>query len=228
VDILVGREDIKRIHQGLVGLGYRPVWEGSKNLRDTQHNVKIEFLRSGDFPGDGNKKPVAFPDPARAAVERDGIKILALPTLIELKLASGMTSPDRLKDLTDVQELIKILTLPREFAEQLDPYVREKYMELWKSTRDTGRRYIAIWRNKFLTLDAKTLPEMIDHLKGAVATLESMLADGVELDPKGGTADDYAYLVTHDPDVARKYDMHDESELFPADDDDAEDDAEDA
>jgi hypothetical protein len=30
-----------------------------------------------------------------------------LPTLIELKLASGMTNAGRLKDLADVQELIK-------------------------------------------------------------------------------------------------------------------------
>jgi len=49
---------------------------------------------------------------------------------VELKLASGMTVPDRLKDLADVQELIKIRALPAEFAERLDPYVREKFLEL--------------------------------------------------------------------------------------------------
>jgi len=47
-----------------------------------------------------------------------------------LKLASGMTAPDRLKDLADVQELIKIRHLSREFAENLNPYVRAKYLEL--------------------------------------------------------------------------------------------------
>ena len=41
-----------------------------------------------------------------------------------------MTAPDRLKDLADVQELIKIKHLPREFAENLNPYVRAKYLEL--------------------------------------------------------------------------------------------------
>jgi hypothetical protein len=119
-----------------------------------------------------------------------------------------MPGPDRLKDLTDVQELIKILALPLDFAERLDPYVRDKYTELWQSTRQTKKRYVTTWRNKFLTLDAKSLPEMIDLLKGAVATLESMLADGV---------DDYANLVTSDPAVARKHGMEDESEMFPED-----------
>lgn len=217
VDILIARADLKRIHEQLEGRGYRPPFPRSKNLRDAEHKVKIEFLLSGDYPGDGVEKPVAFPDPSRVAVERDGIKFLQLPTLIELKLASGMTSPDRLKDLTDVQELIKILDLPLDFAEGLAPYVRDKYTELWQSVRRAKKRYVTIWRNKFLTLDAKSLPEMIALLKSATATLESMLADGIELDPAGGTADDYAYLVTSDPALAKKYGMEDESELFPDD-----------
>jgi hypothetical protein len=34
------------------------------------------------------------------------------------------------------------------------------------------------------------------------------------LDPGGGTADDYVRLVTNDPEIARKYDMHPESEFL--------------
>jgi hypothetical protein len=58
---------------------------------------------------------------------------------------------------------------------------------------------------------------MIATLKAAVATLEAMKADGVVLDPSGGTADDYAYLVTTDPDVAKKYGMHEEEEFWDED-----------
>jgi hypothetical protein len=50
--------------------------------------------------------------------------------LINLKLASGMTDPGRLKDLADVQELIKIKGLEAPFAERLHPFVREKFLEL--------------------------------------------------------------------------------------------------
>ena len=41
-----------------------------------------------------------------------------------------MTAAHRLKDLADVQEIIKIKNLTAEFAEKLNPYVREKFLEL--------------------------------------------------------------------------------------------------
>jgi hypothetical protein len=71
--------------------------------------------------------------PETASIEREGIRLLNLLTLIELKLASGMSSPDRLKDLADVQELIKIRKLDAGYSDQLNPYVREKYLELWNA-----------------------------------------------------------------------------------------------
>jgi len=135
VDILVTPDGLQRIHEQLSGLGYVPLFEGSKNLRDTQSGVRIEFLLAGDFPGDGRPKPVAFPEPAAASIEREGIRWLTLPKLIELKLASGMTAPGRLRDLADVQELIRLLNLPRDYTEQLDPYVHERYTELWQSVQ---------------------------------------------------------------------------------------------
>jgi hypothetical protein len=42
-----------------------------------------------------------------------------------------MTAPHRLKDLADVQELIRIAALPQQLSDSLDPYVRAKYLELW-------------------------------------------------------------------------------------------------
>jgi hypothetical protein len=99
--------------------------------------VKIEFLITGQFPGDGKPKPVAFPDPSQVSVEIDGIRYLNLPKLIELKLASGMTGGlHRQKDITDVIELIKALQLPAGVADQLDPFVRDKFLELWKGLQE--------------------------------------------------------------------------------------------
>ena len=62
-----------------------------------------------------------------------------LEKLIELKLASGMTAPDRLKDLADIQELIKIRGLTSDLAERLDPYVRNKYLELLEATQSGNK-----------------------------------------------------------------------------------------
>jgi hypothetical protein len=131
IDLLVTREALTSIHEQLSGLGYLPSTPGGKNLRDTRTGVRIDFIVTGDYPGDGRVKPVAFPDPSTVALEFDGVRYLNLATLIELKLASGMTNPARLRDLSDVLELIRLLKLPAEFAEQhLNPYVREKYREL--------------------------------------------------------------------------------------------------
>jgi hypothetical protein len=139
VDILVTRDGLRVIHERLEGLGYVPPFAGSKNLRDTETGVRIEFIVAGDFPGDGKPKPVAFPDPTGVRVEIEGIPFLTLPKLVELKLASGMTSPGRLKDLADVQELIGHLHLPRGFGEgTLDPSVLPKFHELWDAVHAAG------------------------------------------------------------------------------------------
>jgi hypothetical protein len=135
VDILVTRDGLERLHHELDGRGYVPLFPGSKNLRDADSGVRVEFLVAGDYPGDGRPKPVAFPDPAQAAIEREGIRWLGLPVLVELKLASGMTAPGRLKDLADVQELIRLLHLSADFAEQLQPFVRKQYTELWQAAQ---------------------------------------------------------------------------------------------
>ena len=221
VDILVSRENLKRIHGKLRDLGYLPLFEGSKNLRDTESGVRIEFLLTGDYPGDGKRKPIAFPDPADVGELRDGIQFFHLPTIVELKLASGMTGSDRMKDLADVQELIKLLSLPAEFGDQLNPYVQSKYRELWQAIMSSGRRYVRLWRNKLLTVDAQNMNEMISVLADAAETLRKMRDDGATLVPERGTSDDYAYLVTTDPNVAKKYDMHDESEFWGDDASDA-------
>jgi len=138
VDLLVTPDGLVKVHAALEGSGYRPPFPNSKNLRDTENGVRIEFLVTGEYPGDGKPKPVAFPDPSTAATPKDNMALLNLTRLIELKLASGLTSTDRLKDLADVQELIKILALPKAYATQLDASVREQYSALWQGV-ETAR-----------------------------------------------------------------------------------------
>ena len=139
VDVVLSEEGRKRFAEDLVGIGYAPWFPGAKKrFRDIETGVEIDILTNGEYPGDGKPKPVAIPWPNEASIEVDGIRIVTLEKLIELKLASGMTAPDRLRDLADVQELIKLKALTAEFAEQLNPYVRDKFLELWKAV-ETGR-----------------------------------------------------------------------------------------
>ncbi len=134
IDLIMTREGLENFHQELIGLGYVPAFPGAKKkLRSTMDGITIDVMLTGEFPGDGKPKPISIPEPSSASMEIDGIQVVTLEKLIELKLASGMTAPDRLKDLADVQELIKIRNLPSEFAKRLDPYVREKFLELFEA-----------------------------------------------------------------------------------------------
>ncbi|HVT16890.1 MAG TPA: hypothetical protein VHQ90_12030 [Thermoanaerobaculia bacterium] len=139
IDLLLtseGLEDFKKRH---LGKGYVQKFPGSKGLRDTELSVNIDVVLAGEYPGDGLPKPVVFPDPADVAVRGDRVALLPLPRLIELKLASGMTAPHRLKDLADVIETIRALKLPAGLAAELNPYVRVKYGELWQAAQAPER-----------------------------------------------------------------------------------------
>jgi len=132
IDLLVARDSLKTVHDKLEGTGYRPLFANSKNLRDTELGVRIEFLVAGEFPGDGKPKPIAFPPPGTASELEDGIRYLNLVSVIELKLASGLTNPLRLRDIADVQDLIKHARLDKAVADRLNPFVQAKYLELWE------------------------------------------------------------------------------------------------
>lgn len=136
IDLVMTAEGLQKFHEELVGLGYAPAFPGArKRLRSTADGVSIEVMTAGEYPGDGKPKPVSMPIPSEAFTEVDGVKFVTLEKLIELKLASGISASDRLKDLADVQELIKLRKLSADFANKLDPYVRPKYLELEAAVR---------------------------------------------------------------------------------------------
>ena len=134
IDLVMTSEALDTFHRELIGLGYASQFPGArKRIRSTIDGVSIDIIVSGEYPGDGKPKPVAIPRPEEASTEIEGVRVVTLPKLIELKLASGMTAPHRLRDLADVQELIKARGLGAELAEQINPYVRSKYLELWNT-----------------------------------------------------------------------------------------------
>lgn len=139
VDVLLTAEGLQALKGQALGRGYVEKFPGSRGLRDTVAKVNIDVVLSGEFPGDGEPKPVAFPDPSEAAVRGRRVALLPLGKLIELKLASGMSAPHRLKDLADVLELVRALALPRELGASLDASVRDKYDELWQAAQARER-----------------------------------------------------------------------------------------
>ena len=136
VDILLTPQGLQDFKKRWLGRGWVEKFAGSKGIRDSVHNVNIDVLLSGDYPGDGLPKPVAFPEPAAVSeLDDEGFPIVRLAALIELKLASGMTAPHRPRDLDDVIQLIRANQLSQDYSKGLNPYVQAKYAELWHAAQ---------------------------------------------------------------------------------------------
>ena len=133
VDILMTPETLRAFRARFIGRGYVPAFSGAtKSFRDTRTGVKIEIVITGEYPGDGKPKSVSFPNPIEVRFQREGVWLITVEKLIELKLASGLSALHRLRDLSDVQELIVRLQLPLGLAEKLDESVRPEYQRLWQ------------------------------------------------------------------------------------------------
>ena len=132
VDLVMRDEHLQEFKRRHLGRGYEERVPGTGKLLDSVHGVNIDVLSTGRFPGDDKPKPIAFPDPATVALRGDRFALLPMICYIELKLASGMVAPHRAKDLVDVQELIKSAGLPSSVADELHPWVRDKFLEIWR------------------------------------------------------------------------------------------------
>jgi hypothetical protein len=136
IDLLTTPEGLQALHDRIIGLGFRPAFPGArKKLRATDSGVKVDVIMTGEYPGDGKPKDIRFPDPAAVSFESNGVRYLNLETLVELKLASGISAPHRARDLADIQDLIRETRLPLELAEKLHESVRECYRDLWQKAQ---------------------------------------------------------------------------------------------
>ena len=131
IDILTRPEGLERIHERAFQLGLRPRFQGArKSLRHSEHKVNVDVICTGE-PLGSSESPLVFPDPLSDTqfMLVAGRRVARLSTLIQLKLGSGIWAV-RLRDFSDVIELIKSNHLDESFASQLDEHVRAKYLEL--------------------------------------------------------------------------------------------------
>ena len=136
VDVLLTAEGLQRFKAECLGRGWLERVPGGRRLTDMVCKVPIDVLVTGGCPGDGKPRAIRFPDPADVAITVAEGRVLSLPVLIELKIASGTWATDRLQDLADVIQLIRINCLPVDFSGRLHPDVRAKYQELWNAAQN--------------------------------------------------------------------------------------------
>lgn len=136
IDVLLTKRGLEKFRKKLAGRGYVPVFpDAERSFRNSETGVHIEIVTAGEYPGDGKPKSVSFPNPSKASQRKEGYRVISLEKLIELKLASGLSAPHRLRDLSDVLDLVRALNLPKSFRDRLDPSVQEAYVQLWNAAR---------------------------------------------------------------------------------------------
>ena len=126
VDIVVPDvlEAVEFLTASLTGPFFK-VPEIPDRVEDRRNGVEIDFLPAGHVVKRGCKVP--FPEVKTVA---DTLQIISLEGLISLKLDSWVNTPNRrLKDKSDVIELIKYRKLPRDLA--INPAVLPLYLETW-------------------------------------------------------------------------------------------------
>jgi hypothetical protein len=113
VDIALPQANIANFLQAATVSGFEvlPTPEGRwPKLRHRETGIEVDVLPEGGRPGTAaHPAPTVIPHPKSMGAVRGTLKYIALPSLIELKLAAG-----RLRDEADVVELI------RENADRLD------------------------------------------------------------------------------------------------------------
>lgn len=62
IDLLLSKQGLLDFREKLVGLGYRPAFEGAKKkFRTTEENIPLEIITSGEFPAMVCQNRSSFP-----------------------------------------------------------------------------------------------------------------------------------------------------------------------
>ena len=97
---------------------------------DPTTNVSFDILIAGGFPGSGEPGPISYPNPVDVSTMVDDLRVIDLPTLVQLKLAAG-----RYQDFADVVNLIRENSLDESFETKLAVSIRGDFFECLEERR---------------------------------------------------------------------------------------------
>jgi hypothetical protein len=134
IDMLIRKEDQADVRAALENGGYTWSSERAEFLAPT--GIPVQFLVSGEKAGRSAEILLPQPDGPGVTVEIEGLAVLSLARLIEIKLACGLGSPRRThRELADVVELIAAHRLARSFARHLHKSLRPAFRKLVVQSR---------------------------------------------------------------------------------------------
>jgi hypothetical protein len=130
VVVLLTSEGLGLFERKVAGKLYDPVPKHPRRFVEKESGTTTVVMLTGHFPGKTSPGPFPFPHPDEVGKEIDGIRVVALPDLIQLKLAARS-----FHESAAVVSLIQANNLDEAFSDKLHPSVRDAYLACVEETR---------------------------------------------------------------------------------------------
>lgn len=132
VDIIINFEDSTEVKELLIAASH--VWDEMENEFRSPSGIPVQFIIAGTKAGKDSEVMIPVPSGELNVENREGLTVVKLSRLIEMKIACGTGSLRRThKDFADVVELIAIRKLDSSFARYLHRSLRKTFKELVRS-----------------------------------------------------------------------------------------------
>ncbi len=129
LDLVIRAADSDAVRQLLTDAGF--IWDSDQAEFRTADGIAVQFLIAGQKAAKGSEVSVAEPIGNLNVEQIEGLSVVRLSRLIEMKIACGMNNLRRThKDFADVVELISIRNLDGSFARLLHKSLRPTFREL--------------------------------------------------------------------------------------------------
>ncbi|MEZ6090304.1 MAG: hypothetical protein R3C05_20205 [Pirellulaceae bacterium] len=129
LDLVIRSDDSAAVRAVLTEAGF--AWDAEQGEFRTETGIAIQFLIAGQKAGKGSEVSVSEPIGDLNVEQIEGLSVVRLSRLIEMKIACGMSNMRRThKDFADVVELIAIRNLDGSFARFLHKSLRPTFRDL--------------------------------------------------------------------------------------------------
>jgi hypothetical protein len=211
IEILVSSTGFGQIDNELPGFYRLPAT--TRKFIDKETGVSVRFFVGESRAGSIGNTTILYPPPAGVREFDDGVYFVDLATLLNVKLARGCEELPLSREIADVQEIIKSLCLTEGLAAQLHPAVRPAFISICRDIDAGAGPFLLLWE---LPVDIPAPPSLEELIAVAEDSerLKAMHRDGVQLYHARPRYENSVVLTTNDRSLARKYDMHHESEYL--------------
>ena len=132
LDLVIRLGDSEPVRNLLIKNGFH--WDESNAEFRSSEEIVVQFLIAGQTAGKGTDVAIAEPVGELNVENREGLSVVQLSRLIEMKIACGMSNLRRThKDFADVVELMAIRQLDGTFAQYLHKSIRPTFRELLRN-----------------------------------------------------------------------------------------------